>query len=342
VDKNFAYGRLYSEIANGFSKESVGTETFYFKHPSLAEHFNIHSNYELILKEAQQRGLYTEKYQIETAISGGWWSAAKESEMNMLRKTISNLIKTKNKLVLPSQKDSIDSQIRRNEAILLTFIKERKDVVNYTAEDFAHERFLDETVILLTYKNAALTRRAFTTEEYYDLSDASVEKIRGTHTNNLILFSHLNIKHVAATGFFQNLVYLEEGSMGFWGKSASECTKYQIDLLVYGKMYKNLIKNYAENGKPVEDEITSDPEKFIQWVDNKSNGEDNKSSIIAKRASKVDGANMVSSHVGATSEDLNKMGVKIEKLGGKSLLEIAREKGGTIEKFDYLNARDNL
>ena len=50
---------------------------------------------------------------------------------------------------------------------------------------------------------------------------------------------------------------------------------------------------------------------------------------------------MVSSTVGATQDDLNKLGVKVEKLKGKSLLELANEKGGTLEKSDYFAARES-
>lgn len=339
MDKSFIYGRIYSEITNGFSKIDVKGNLFYFKHPSFAEHFGIYSNYDIILAEAKKRGLDTEKEQLENAILEGWWSSEKEYEINILKKTVHNLNKTKNKLVLPSQKDAIDSQIKRNRAILATFSKERKDIIRYTAEDYANQRFLDETVIISTYKNRELTERAFSGDTYYDLSDEDVEKIREGHNNNLFVFSFNNLKLIAASGFFQNLIYLNDDAPGFWGKPCSLCTKYQIDLLIYGKMYKNLIKNYSENGKPVSDEILEDPEKFIDWVDNQSNT--GSKSNIKKSAKSSSGQNAVSSYVGATQEDLNKLGVKTEKLRGKSLLELAAEKGGTLEKNDYLSAREN-
>jgi len=333
VDKNFTYGRIYSEIVNSFSKIKINNKLFYFKHPSLAEYFSIHSNYEFLLEEARKRGLYSEKEQLEDAILEGWWSSDKESEVNILRKTINNLIKTKNKLILPSQKDQIQLQIKKNEAILATFLKERKDLIRYTAEDYANQKFLDETIITLTYKNKELTEKAFDNEDYYYLPIEDVDKIREAYNNTSIIFSFKELKLIAASGFFQNLIYLNDDALGFWGKPASTCTKYQIDLLVYGKMYKNLIKNYAENGKPINDEILEDPEKFIEWIENQSNTPNLKSK---KQKS---GKNVVSSYVGATKDDLNSLGVKTEKIRGKSLLELAAEKGGVLDKDDYLNLR---
>lgn len=333
MDKNFTYGRIYSEIVNGFSRVKINNRFFYFKHPTLAEYFRIHSNYEFLLDEAKKRGLYSEKQQLEEAIAEGWWSSEKESEINFLRKTINNLIKTKNKLILPSQKDQIQLQIKRSEAILATFIKERKDIIRYTSEDYANQRFIDETIIVSTYKDKELVNKAFNNEDYYYLSSEDVDKIREAYNNNSIIFSFKELKLIAASGFFQNLIYLADDASGFWGKPACLCTKYQVDLLVYGKMYKNLIKNYAENGKPINDDILEDSEKFVEWVENQSNTPN------LKNRKQKSGKNVVSSYVGATKEDLDSLGVKTEKIRGKSLLELAAEKGGVLDKNDYLNLR---
>jgi hypothetical protein len=36
------------------------------------------------------------------------------------------------------------------------------------------------------------------------------------------------------------------------------------------------------------------------------------------------------------------MGVTVEKIGGKSLLEIVKEKGGKLDKADYFNVRSRM
>lgn len=339
MDKDFEYGRIYNEIAKGFSEEKINKKIFYFKHPSFSEYFNIYNNYDLILKDVQRQGLPTEEEKIKEAIEEGWWTKEKEMEMQGLKKTVANLIKTKSKLVIPSQRDSIDKQIRRTQGILMTFAKERNEIVNFTAEDYTSKRFLDETVIALTFKNRELTEQAFSQEEYYNLSDSFSDKIKEAFNKYSNVFSASSLKHVAASGFFQNLIYLNEDAYTFWGKPTVLCTKYQIDLLVYAKMYKNLIKNYAENGKPVPDDVVADPEKFVLWVENQS---PDKKGAASKSRKKAGSHNMVSSTVGATPEDLKKMGTKIDKLaGGKTLLQMAQESGGTLEKEQYLKAREN-
>lgn len=337
MDKDFEYGRIYNEIVKGFSEETIDKKTYYFKHSNFSEHFNIYNNYNLILEYVRRQGLPTEEEKIQDAIKEGWWSKEKESEINILKKTVTNLIKTKSKLIMPSQKESIDKQIRRTQAILATFSKERGEIVNFTAEEYTTKRFLDETVIVLTFKNRGLTEQAFTQEEYYNLSDGFSDKIKGAFSKYSNAFNLTNLKHIAASGFFQNLVYLNEDAYSFWGKPTVQCTKYQIDLLVYGKMYKNLIKNYAENGKPVPEDVVADAEKFVLWVENQS--PDKKGGKVSK---KTGTRNMVSSTVGATTEDLQKMGTKIDKVtGGKTLLQMANDSGGVLEKEQYLKAREN-
>jgi hypothetical protein len=338
VDKNSEYGRIYSEICRGFSIDIIEKSNVYFKHPTISEHFSTYSNYDIFLNEGAKRGLQTEKEKIEEAINGGWWTSERESKINLLKKTIQNLLKTKDKLLYHSQKKQLETQIKQNEAILITYSKERRDIVGYTLEEYANGKLTEELLIFFTYKNHEFTERLFSNRsEYYDLTEDHIEKIKSSFDSYSSVFNHDSIRKIAACGFFQNLVYLNEDAYSFWGKPTTQCTKYQIDVLLYGKMFKNMIRNYAENNKPVPDEILGDPDKFIEWVDNQSPS----SSVKSRNSRKNNSSNYVSSPVGATKEDLGKLGIQVEKLKGKSLLQLAEEKGGVLEKNDYLNAREN-
>jgi len=334
VDKNAEYGRIYSEICRGFSIETIENSKIYFKHPSIAEHFSTYSNYDIFIIDGRKKGLELEEEKVKEAIKGGWWSSEKELKINFLKKTIQNLYKTRDKLLYSSQKAQIEQQIKQNEAILITYTKERREIVGYTLEDYATNKLTEELLIFFTFKNREFTERLFTRDEYYDLTEAYIEKIKNSFDTYSRIFNYDNLKKIAVSGFFQNLVYLNDDAHSFWGEPTTKCTKYQIDVLLYGKMYKNMIRSYAENGKPVPNEILNDPDKFIDWADNQSS--DNKNYKNKKEKS---GQNVVSSYVGATKEDLDRLGVKTEKIKGKSLLELAAEKGGVLEKNDYFNVR---
>jgi len=335
VDKNSEYGRIYSEICRGFSTELIEKSIIYFKHPTISEHFSVYGNYDVFINDGRKKGLQLETEKIEDAIKGGWWTSEKESKVNFLRKTVQNLFKTREKLLLPSQRFEIDNQIKQNEAILITYTKERREIVGYTLEDYASSKLTEELLIFFTYKNSEFTDRLFSNrDEYYDLTEGHVEKIKTSFDQYSRVFNNENIRKIAACGFFQNLVYLNEDANSFWGMPTVRCTKYQIDLLLYGKMYKNMIRSYAENGKPIADQILSDPDTFVEWADSQSGGSS------YKNRKQKSGKNMVTSYVGATKEDLDHLGVSTSKIRGKSLLELAAEKGGQLDKNDYLSLRE--
>ena len=334
------YGGIYSDISQGFSERKIDGKTYFFKHPSQIEHFHVYSRYNHILADAKKRGLLTEDEKVKEAIDNEWWTPQKENRFLQLRDSIKNLRKTKENLLLPSQKDFIQKQIDTTNFILVTFIRERNEVIGYTAEKYANERLYDETLLELTFKNREMTERVFADpDEYYYLSDDIVENVRSAFHENSNLFTGQIIKYVAASAFFQNMLYVtnECDAFHFWGLASSKCTKYQIDLLINGKMYKNAIKSEAERGKSIPDDVMGDPVKFVNWYESRStNLETQSSSGVSNSGSTT----AVSSFVGATKEDLKKMGVKVQKIKGKSILEMAAENGGVLEKHQYLNARD--
>jgi len=339
VDKNTEYGRIYSEITKGFSSEKINGETIYFKHPTIAEHFSNYSNYEGLINEGRRRGLFSEEEKVQDAIDGGWWTKEKESQIIFLQNAIKNLIKTKEKLLYKSQKTQIEKQIKRNESLLITYTRERREIVGYTVEDFVNGRITEQLLIFFAYKDTKFKEKLFNTaDEYYNSQEYFLEKLKNVFMNYSDIFKDHNIKRVAASGFFQNLVYLNEDAYSFWGIPTAYCSKYQIDVLLYGKMYKRIIKNYSENGKDIPENVLYSPDNFVEWTENRSN--DN--AILQNRTERKSGSNVVSSYVGATAEDLKDMGVTVEKIKGKSLLELAAENGGILEKSDYFNARKNM
>ncbi len=336
MDNNNEYYRIYYEIAKGYSKVLFKKKEIYFKHPTFADYFSVYANYDLIINFAKQNGVETEVEKLEEAILNNWWTKEKEEKFIVLKKTIKNLIDTKNKLVFKSQKKEIEKEIRKTESILLTYSKERKDIIGYTAEQYAQERFFDEILINSLCEDQDLNIKYFKNEDdFYSIDEEDNSLLRNLYTKYSACFSQETIKVVAANGFFQNLVYLDTIPNTFWGQPVVKCSKYQIDLLLYGKMLKSTIDSYIKNGKPIADHIVNDPEKLVEWFDSLDSS---KGSQRSRR--KSSGKNMVTSYVGATPEDLQELGVKPSKIQGKSLLELAAEKGGVLEKNDYLSLRE--
>jgi hypothetical protein len=334
-DSNFLQSaNIYSEIARGYSEIYFDKTFYYIKHLTFSEQFLLSSKYQLHEEEARTLGLETEKEKINFAIKEKWWSVENEERVDFLKKAISNLEKTKSKLMYKSQREVADVQIKQFRAVLTSYIHQRNEFIGYTIENYVDKKSNEEILKAQVFKDKDLTKNYFCSENFDEESPffkKVIEELGRIH----LLFGANNIKRVAASGFFQNLIFLTDDPYHFWGKPLIKCTKYQNDLLLYGKSYRNFVKSQAENGKPINENILNDPEKLISMIENyqPSNGKKSKYNFKSKED------NAVSSYVGATSEDLGEMGVKVEKLQGQSLLQLAEKSGGVLEKEDYLKAR---
>lgn len=267
------YANIYRDIEQGFTEKTILGEKYFFKHPTQTEHFAVYSRYNFILNDAKRRGLLSEEEKIKQAIADGWWTPEKEVRFLQLRESISGLKKTRENLLVPTQKGQVQQQIDRNNSILITFVKERNEIVGYTAEKYSNERVYDETLLESTFKNKELTERVFSNaDEYYYLSDDTIEKLRNEFHENSDLLTGDIAKYIAASAFFQNMLYVtsECDAFHFWGRPVSKCTKYQVDLLINGKIYKNAIKNETEKGKSIPNDIMSDPVKFVNWYESRA------------------------------------------------------------------------
>jgi hypothetical protein len=108
--QNIEYGRIFSEISNGYSHVTIDDGDYFFKHPNQIENFCIYDRYSIIYEFARAKGIQTEEEKVQVAIDGGWWAEATESQIASLRSLISTLKQTKEKLLYPSQKQEIEKQ----------------------------------------------------------------------------------------------------------------------------------------------------------------------------------------------------------------------------------------
>jgi hypothetical protein len=331
---------IFSDIVDGYSELNVNNTIYYFKHPTLKESFRQISMYEKFVQEGISVGLRKEKECIKEAISGGWWQKDNEERISLLTTTIANLRKTQQKLLYDSQKRSMEDQINKNNYILTSLLKDRGEIVGFTCEKYANQKYIRSVLEESIFVDRSCSKYLFDpgSDDYYEFDTDFIDDVTSKYNLVSSHFDLKNIKTIAASGFFQNLIFSCEDSMCFWGEPIVNLSKYKNDLFLYGKIYRGAIKSQAEIGKPINEEILKDPEKLISFVEN-NNKSGGQSGI--RRKSKNSGVNNnVSSYVGATKDDLDGLGVKVEKLGGKSLLQMAREKGGVIEKNDYLSVRE--
>jgi len=335
------YGELYGEIIAGKSEILLvkGADPLFLRHPSYIDQTNLRAAYFKGIKEAESAGIPNEEQMVERAVDNGWWSASKEEDIRQKKLFISRMRDTVQKVFLPSQKEQILKSIQDEEKALYEIIVERNALIQYTAETYAAKK-LDEYYLLhLLYKDAELTTHYCDKVELDDLDESETEPIASMASITMVKFKGEKIKKLAATSFFQGLMRIcqDDCAHEFYGKAVCTLSTYQCDLFTFGNYFKKMIKNSSER---IPDGVFDSPESLIEWCEigqsSQSVKRDWDSDPNAGKGGERSGR--MSSLVGAKPSDYEKLGLKSgnQKTTEKSLLQMAKEAGGSISIYDVV------
>ena len=130
------------------------------------------------------------------------------------------------------------------------------------------------------------------------------------------------------SSFFLNNFYLcEDNPQIYYGKPVVELTYNQSELFSYGRYFKYILSEMKNKPHP---DVMDDPDKLIELYNVGKNADKIKESMENADASTV---------VGATNEDLERMGLKAptdEPQQGISLAAEAAKKGGKLSMEDLM------
>ena len=232
--------------------------------------------------------------------------------------------KTKPKLLLQAQIDSINKDIEKNEIELGKILAEKESIIGFTAEEYAQRR-INEYYMYISILNEN-GNRLFGEDEFQELDEEQVTEIMTIYSKNNEKFKAEVLKKIALADFFTNIFYLcEDNVFNFYGKPVINLTFYQIEIYSYGRYFKSLIQNSEDK---IPDHIVEDPDKLIEWAQSSKNVKE----VLEKNSGEEAGA---SSIMGATKEDLAKAGVdKNEDV--IDLSQKAKEQGGRLTMEDMM------
>jgi hypothetical protein len=315
--------QIYSEIVRGTTKL---LPRVFFKHPTQVEYFSVFDFYQRKLEELSSRGILTEKELLDRAIKNKWWTAAKEDEIAAIKSYLKSLEQTKKKAVFPSAREAIEAQIQTEMEKLGAIYIKRNPLVHGSAEQYANKNLLDFYLLNFLFQDAAATNLMFQSEEeFFELDEDYIEKLRGLIADTVNKFSDKHIKKIGAASFMQNNMILGgETVRDFFGKAVVEITNYQSDLFSYAKMFRNIIKN-SEN--PIPDDVLSDPDKLIEWSESSHKLKKLMDKTPNKGKTRGERSGRATSFVGAKGSDYASAGMKPK--GG--LLQAARDAGGSLD-----------
>jgi hypothetical protein len=340
------FQKLYVNVCDGFSLFKLKNKDIFVKHLNYSEKSQLREEYKKYINEAKTSGIMTLKDYTDLYIEKSYWSKQKESEIGSLKIYIENMQKSRGKLLLESQKKQIDELIIENQKKLEDLLNEKKSIIPFTAEEYAEKKynrfFLYKSLFLDNQFKELFLQNP---DDYLDLED-DVYSDLWRELIKLIDFTGIeNIKLLAATGFFQNLIMVcgKDGvsPIDFYGKPLVNLTTNQIDLLSFALFYRRCINNATEK---IPEDVLSSPEKLINWCESDSSSVAKARKILDKTPNKNktrgERSGRITSIVGADKSDYNSLGISENSAKSVDLLSEAGKAGGTLSINQVIKKTD--
>ena len=316
---------IFSEIIEGYS--FVPSKLFgdlKIKHINNFDAAKTDIKNHYYFEKAVSQGLEKREDKIDYLIKEKLWDPEKDKQAKRLEDMLKGMRKTKSKLFLQTQIDSINKDIEKNELELNTILSEKETIIGFTAEEYAQRRINEYYMYISILDENG--NRLFKEDEFQELDEEQVAEIMAVYSKNNEKFKAEVLKKIALADFFTNIFYLcEDNVFNFYGKPVINLTFYQIEIYSYGRYFKSLIQNSEDK---IPDHIVEDPDKLIEWAQSSKNVKE----VLEKNSGEEAGA---SSIMGATKEDLAKAGVdKNEDV--IDLSQKAKEQGGRLSMEDMM------
>ena len=336
--------KIYHSVCSGYDEIRISSEKCFFKHVNYADKIVLKNYYSEGLDIAKKNGVKTEEEYLKFYIEKKWWSKEKESQIAQSRVFIENLIKTKSKLMLPSQRGGVQKTIDEEVRKINKILTERKSIIPTTAEEYAEKYYHRYYLNNLLFKDVSFSIPVSDNNDYFDcMEDDIYDQLWIQISKILDLLKIDNLKYVAATGFFQNLILLTGSDFpiyNFYGKPITQLTTYQIDIFSYASTYRKMINNTTEK---ISDEILSDPSKLVGWCEGGSSSSKARKSLDKspnQKNSRGERSGRITSLVGAKKADYEEIGMN-SQLDDSNLLETAQNKGGELNIYDTIKATES-
>jgi len=315
----------FKDIKKGFSEIEVLGSPFYLKHMSFDDQVEIDSVYDKYYNLAIARGLPTHDQVLMQLIEEKQWTKKQESDIAKYEDFIENLMIQKKAMFLRSEIERINKDIDDAQEKLNSLKNTRASFFTGTAETYAEERVNDFYILKCLYKDNDIKSKAYTEESFEEIDSETLFAIIKEYNK---IYKNINdncIQKIVLEDFFNLYMPFCENPIEFFGEPVCSLTYNQLKLIIYARFFKNVFQQHDK----MPQEIKKDPDKIMDYV----NANENAKKIIEKNESKQ---NVAESIVGATSEDLEYLGLKGKNQKTLSLSEEAKKKGGSLSMDDMM------
>jgi len=324
VDKN-SLKVIFAEVINGYS--SLYFKDFpnlRIKHLTNIDSSNIDIFKNHYFEKAKEDGLPNEFDRLEDLNKEKSWTQDDDRLLSTQENYLKNLEHTKSKLFLERDLKDVQKKIEEGEKTVTEKRYKRKDLIGFTAEDYAGKKVDDYYFhFSLTNKNG---ENYFTVEEMDELDIEDLQRIKTKYQKKMSAFESVNLRRIAVSPFFLNFYLLCEGDpYVFYGKPVVNLSYFQAEVMSHGRRYKNLIEN-AKVDPP--DYLYEDPDGLLEYLEGTTG---TNPAEVSEKSQDKDATTII----GATEADMKKMGVEKPKKA-QNMAAQAAAKGGTLSMQDLM------
>lgn len=318
------YRRNFVEIIDGCSTAFINHKRVFIQHKRISDVVDYDLVYQNFLDYALKKGMPGEKEILDVQIEAGEWDPKNDEVIAEREHFVKNLITTKNDMVLQSVKDTIQSQIEDAGDLIRALKSQKEAIISNCAERYATNRANDYYIVRSFFKDVDQKIPLYTEEEFEYLEEKKLRDMIDAYNEFNARFSEESIQNLALQDFFKTYYSFSETSNDFFGVPVVRLTNFQLHLLIYTKIFKNIF----ETNKEIPERIQKNPQALLDFAEGKA-GRDKMESKLKNSGSGV------STIVGATKEDYADLGVEA-KSSQKTMHQAAKDKGGRLSMKDLM------
>jgi hypothetical protein len=320
------YRKIFCDIVRGYSRASYKDNDVYIKHLTTHDQVDLEDIEESFLEKARKRGVPTEEETLKSLRKDGTWTTEDDAFIEQQEVFIENLTNGKKQLMLKSQLDKQDEQIKEAQTKLLEKISIKHDLLGSTCEKYAKQRVNDHYIIKSFFQDEQMKNVLYSSKEFDEVAYSDLSHLISIHNIQFTVFTEENIQKLILEDFFYPYMPFSEDTMQFFGQPVCQLTHNQLKLILFVRLFKSIF----ENNEDIPSHIKKDPKALLDFASSSQKGKE----VLDKHEDKG-GATTI---VGATKEDYEYMGVnKASQVKGESLTEAAKKKGGTLNMQDLMD-----
>lgn len=320
TESKFNVERVFAEIVAGRTPVCLAGRSAFFRHLTPARRGESSYHYDEVIKQCERKNIPTLQSRLEALKKSGAWT--EEQENGHLNATeyvgrLQDILKT---LIWPSQIEDKKKEIDAAKKVAAEKAAERNAVVGVTAEQFADKKANEKFIFDNLCRDSECAQGLFASEEYEELEDTEIENIVLVINGIIRDYQDSYVKKAGLSQLVRDLISISEGdAMRFYGVPAIKLTYYQIELLNYGRWFKEML---SDPKKKPPAHMLDNPDQLIEW----STGQSNAANILNTPGSNVaifDGSTEdIKAVTGEEARSLNQIVQKSGKARGAAAAKI--------------------